>query len=84
MQGVRLNSTDGSVFLLAGTDGGVSLLNAANYAVYGNTPAAQIWVSGTAGSYSGTSYLIMQSVSRRSPDPCSANSHASSPQEERG
>ena len=76
MQGVHLNSTDGLVFLLAGTDGSVSLFNAANFAVYGATPAAELWVSGTAGTYSGTSYLIMQSVSTSSSDLPLLSGHA--------
>ena len=63
VQGVRLSSTDGSVFLLAGTDGSLILFNTANFATYGATPAAEIWTSGSAGAYSGTSYLSMQSVS---------------------
>ena len=63
MQGVRLSSTDGLVFLLAGSDGSLTLFNTAKYATYGATPAAEIWTSGSAGTYSGTSYLSMQSVS---------------------
>ena len=70
VQGVRLSSTDGLVFLLAGTDGSLTLFNTANYATYGATPAAEIWTSVSAGAYSGTSYLSMQSVSGSPYLPC--------------
>ena len=65
MQGVQLASTDGTVFLVAQPDGNLVLYNASLVqSVYGMTPAAAIWYSGSAGTVSPAPYtLLMQEVS---------------------
>ena len=62
VQGVHLSSADGTVFLVAQPDGDLVLYNASlAQSVYGLTPAAAIWASGT---YRGLAAytLVMQEV----------------------
>ena len=62
-QGVQLFSADSSNFVVAQPDGNLVLYNANLYNnVYGATPAAAIWYSGTGGATNAPFTVIMQEV----------------------